>query len=92
VKIEAEFESRLRAGPLAQVAVIVTTAGPPGEFVARAEALGLEVHRQYRLRHMLALRGPASAALALLDEPWVLSVEEDQPVTTMGGQSPPVAQ
>lgn len=85
MKIKAEFEKRLRADPLAQVAVIVTTAGPPGEFVPRAEAIGLEVHRQYKLRHMLALRGLANAVLALLEEPWVLSVEEDQPVTTMGG-------
>lgn len=85
MKIKTEFEKKLRADPLAQVAVIVTTDASPGEFVSRAEAIGLEVHRQYRLRHMLALRGPANAALALLDEPWVLSVEEDQPVTTMGG-------
>jgi hypothetical protein len=84
VKIKAEFENRLRADPSAQVAVIVTTDGPPADFTPRAEAVGLEVHRQYKLRHMLALRGPANAALALLDEPWVLSVEEDQPVTTMG--------
>ncbi len=85
MKIKPEFEAKLRADPAAPVAVIVTTGGSPGEFVSRAEAIGLEVHRQYRLRHMLALRGPANAALALLDEPWVLSVEEDQPVTTMGG-------
>jgi len=85
MKIKPEFEAELRADPSAQVAVIVTTGGSPGEFASRAEAMGLEVHRQYKLRHMLALRGPADAALALLDEPWVLSVEEDQPVTTMGG-------
>ena len=84
MRIKAELENRLRADPLAQVAVIVTTGGPPGEYVSRAEAVGLEVHRQYRLRRMLALRGLAKAALALLDEPWVLSLEEDQPVTTMG--------
>lgn len=84
MKIKAEFEKRLRADPSAQVAVIVTTGGPPGEFVSCTEAMGLEVRRQYKLRHMLALRGPANAVLALLDEPWVLSVEEDQPVTTMG--------
>ena len=84
MKIKSEFESRLRADPSAHVAVIVTTDGRPGEFTSRAEAAGLEVHRQYRLRQMLALRGPAKAALALLDEPWVLSLEEDQPVTTMG--------
>jgi len=84
VKIKVEFENRLHADPSAQVAVIVTTDGPPADFTARAEAVGLEVHRQYKLRRMLALRGPANAALALLDEPWVLSIEEDQPVTTMG--------
>lgn len=84
MKIKTEFEEKLRAGPTAQVAVIVTTDGPPGEFVPRAEAIGLKIHRQYKLRQMLALRGPANGVLALLDEPWVLFVEEDQPVTTMG--------
>lgn len=84
MKMKAEFEAKLRATPSAQVAVIVTTDGSPGEFTSRAEAMGLQVHRQFRLRRMLALRGPANAVLALLDEPWVLSVEEDQPVTTMG--------
>jgi len=84
MKIKAEFEAKLRADPTTQVAVIVTTDGSPSEFAPRAEAVGLNVHRQYKLRHMLALRGPANAALALLEEPWVLSVEEDQPVTTMG--------
>ena len=84
MKIKAEFEARLRADPLAQVAVIVTTDGLPSEFASRTDMVGLKVQRQYRLRHMLALRGPANAALALLEEPWVLFVEEDQTVTTMG--------
>ncbi len=84
MKIKAEFEAKLRADPSAQVAVIVTTDDSPGEFTSRAQAVGFKVHRQYKLRHMLALRGPADAALALLEEPWVLFVEEDQPVTTMG--------
>ena len=85
MKIKAEFEAKLRADPLAPVGVIVTTDGSPGEFAPHAEAAGLKLHRQYRLRHMLALRGPANAVLALLEEPWVLFVEEDQPVTTMDG-------
>jgi len=84
MKIKAEFEAKLRADPTTQVAVIVTTDGSPSEFAPCAETVGLKVHRQYKLRHMLALRGPANAALALLEEPWVLSVEEDQPGTTMG--------
>lgn len=85
MKMKARFEEKLRANPSAKVAVIVTTDGSPDEFAPRAEAMRLKVHRQYKLRHMLALRGPANAVLALLDEPWVLFVEEDQPVTTMGG-------
>jgi len=83
VKIKAEFEQRLRADPSAPAAVIVAVDGSPSEFTPRVEEMGLEVHRQYKLRQMLALRGPADAALALLDEPWVLSVKEDQTVTTM---------
>lgn len=84
MKIKAELEARLRADPSAPVAVIVTTDGPPADFATRAEALGFQVHRQYKLRHVLALRGLSEAVLTLLEEPWVLSVEEDQPVTTMG--------
>ncbi len=84
MKIKAELEAKLRADPSAQVAVIVTTDGAPAGFVPRVEAVGLKVHRRYKLRRLLALRGSANAVLALLEEPWVLSVEEDQPVTTMG--------
>jgi hypothetical protein len=85
MKIDPQFEAKLRANPSAQAAVIVTTDGAPSQFAPRAKALGLCVHRQFKLRQMLALRGPANAVLALTDEPWVLSVEEDQPVTTMDG-------
>ena len=44
MKMKAEFEAKLRATPSAQVAVIVTTDGSPGEFTSRAEAMGLQVH------------------------------------------------
>jgi len=83
MKIKAELEARLRADPLASMAVIVTTDGSAADFAPRAEALGFQVHRQYKLRQMLALRGLSKAVLTLFEEPWVLSVEEDQPVTTM---------
>jgi len=84
MKIRPEFAAKLRADLSMQVALIATTDGAPSAFVPRVEALGLSVHRKFKLRRMLALRGPANAALALLDEPWVLSIEEDQPVSTMG--------
>ncbi len=83
MKIKPEFTARLRGDPSAQAAVIVTTDGPPAGFADRAEALGLRVHRQFKLRPMLALGGPASAVLTLLEESWVLLVEEDQKMTTM---------
>lgn len=85
MKIDPKFEAKLCANPSARVAVIATTDGAPSQVAPRAEALGLQVHRQFRLRQMLALQGPADAVLALLDEPSVLSVEEDRPVTTMDG-------
>ncbi|OQY19022.1 MAG: hypothetical protein B6I34_10045 [Anaerolineaceae bacterium 4572_32.1] len=84
IKIKPQFEKNLRADPSAPVAVLVTANGPPDEFAPRVRDMGLEVHRKFKLRRIMALRGPANAALALLDEPWVISVEEDQPITTMG--------
>lgn len=55
----------------------------PAGRVAAVQAHGLTVRHTYALISAIAIEGAASASLALADEPWVISVEEDSTVHTM---------
>jgi hypothetical protein len=43
--------------------------------------MGFEIKREYSLLKAFAVKGRASNALRLLDEPWVEKVEEDKTVS-----------
>ncbi len=82
-KITLALREKLGAAPENVVALIVRTNGDPAPYLPRIAELGLTVRHQFRLLPGVSVRGHARAALSLLDEAWVLSVEEDQPVTAM---------
>jgi hypothetical protein len=63
--------------------LIVRLKDDPGSRVAAVQAHGLTVRHTYSLISAIAVEGTASASLALSDEPWVVSVEEDSTVHTM---------
>jgi len=82
-KIDRAFHQKLAADPKQSVALIVRTEGDPTPHLSRLAELGLQVGHQFRLIPGVSVTGPAAAALALLDEGWVVKIEEDRPVKTM---------
>ena len=82
-KIDSALYQKLSAEPHQSVALIVRTDGDPAPHLSRLAELGLQVGHQFRLVPGVSVTGLAAAALLLLDETWVLKVEEDRPVTTM---------
>ena len=75
-----EYLKSLKAEPEHEVAVIITSSTKPASNIPRLASLGLTVTRTFNLVSAMAATGPASAVMALAKEPWVLSIEPDQPV------------
>lgn len=82
-KIDRVLHQKLAADPGQSVALIVRTDGDPAPHLPRLAEMGLQVGHQFKLVPGVSVIGPASAALSLLEERWVLKVEEDRPVKTM---------
>ena len=82
-KISQELEQQLKAMPSRSVDLIVRTAGDATPHLDWFASAGLQVKQQFRLSPGVALSGPGQAALKLLDQAWVVSVELDAPVKTM---------
>lgn len=82
-KIDRALHQKLAADPGQSVALIVRTDGDPAPHLPRLAEMGLQVGHQFKLVPGVSVIGPASAALSLLEEMWVLKVEEDRPVKTM---------
>jgi len=82
-KIDRVLHSKLAADPQQSVALIVRTEGDPTSHLPRLAELGLQAGHQFRLVPGVSVTGSAAAALLLLEEQWVLKVEEDRPVRTM---------
>jgi len=84
-KISSTLEHQLKNMPNRAVDLIVRTAGEVEPHLEWAKAAGLEVTQVYRLSPGMAVSGPGEAALKLLDQSWVVSIELDAQVNAMGG-------
>ena len=82
-KIDNGLRRNLAADPERSVALIIRTAGDPTPHLPRLVELGLQVSHQFRLVPGVSVAGRAAAALSLLDEAWIVKIEEDRPVKTM---------
>ena len=82
-RISQDLKSKLQQNPGAVVRLIVHLQGDPSSRVAAVEAHGLTVRYTYSLISAMAVEGSGSASLALAEESWVISVEEDKAVHTM---------
>ena len=82
-KIDSALHQKLAADPEQSVALIVRTDGDPSPHLSRLAELGLQVGHQFRLVPGVSVTGSAGAALLLIEEKWVIKIEEDRPVTTM---------
>ncbi len=82
-KIDSVLHQKLAADPEQAVALIVRTDGDPTPHLPRLAELDLQVGHQFRLVPGVSVTGSAGAALLLIEEKWVIKIEEDRPVTTM---------
>jgi len=82
-KIDNGLRKNLAADPERSVALIIRTAGDPTPHLPRLAELGLRVGHQFKLVPGVSVAGRAAAALSLLDEDWIVKIEEDRPVKTM---------
>ena len=82
-KISPELEQELRTRPTETVDLIVRTRGDATPHLEWLAAGGLQVTQQFKLVPGVAVSCPGQDALKLLTQDWVLSIETDQPVSTM---------
>ena len=82
-KISPELEQQLRAEPDTTVDLIVRTRGDATPHLDWLAAASLRVMQQFRLVPGVAISCSGQDAFKLLTQDWVLSIELDQPVSTM---------
>lgn len=85
-RIDKALEARLKTAPDAPARVIVRTAPHASEYASVLEAEGLRVVRVSSLINAVTVEGPARAILSLSNKPWVVGLEPDGTVHTMGKQ------
>ncbi|MBI4787699.1 MAG: hypothetical protein HY782_11700 [Chloroflexi bacterium] len=83
VSLPPELAAKVEHAPNAPVDLIVRVKDDPSAHVHELESLGWIVRRTFSLTPSVAIKGPASASLALANKNWVLAIEEDKPVHTM---------
>ncbi len=81
--IPPALKAKVQNAPHATVDLIVRLADDPGKHVDELQSLGWTVRRTFSLTPSVAIQGPASACLALANQPWVTAIEEDKSVHTM---------
>ena len=81
--IAPDYLKILQIDPEQSVSVIIRTHNAPQSNAEQLANLGLTLTQTFSLVQGLATIGPAKGVIALLDEPWVISIEPDQPVHTM---------
>ena len=82
-KMSTELEKRLKSMPNRMVDLIVRTHGDASPHLEWLASEGLQVKQQYKLTPGVAVSCTGADALKLLNQDWVMSVEEDAEVRTM---------
>ena len=78
--IERAFLARLRSCPQDNVRLIVRATGDMSQAATRLAELGATMLQAFNLTRSVSISCSAETALALANEPWVLSIEEDRKV------------
>lgn len=82
-KIDPTLAAKLATRSSASFDLIVRVAAVNEAAAAALAHLGFEVRRSIHLVPSFAVSGPGSAVAALVEQPWVLAVEEDRPVRAL---------
>ena len=82
-KADERLVRRLKDAPDADFRLILRVSGDLSDAVAKLQQDSVEVRRTLSLIRSLAVRASGRQALRLLDEPWLLRMEEDSIVRAM---------
>ncbi|MCB9078527.1 MAG: hypothetical protein H6631_13085 [Anaerolineaceae bacterium] len=82
-KINAELEQQIKSMPDQLFDLIVRTYGDATPHLTWCGEAGIEIKQQFRLSPALAVTCSGAAAVNLLDQAWVKSIELDQTIRTM---------
>lgn len=82
-KIDPKLAAKLRTRSGQDFDLIVRVTRADDATEQALHSLGLVVRHRLELIPTFAVTGPALAALRLVDQPWVVTIEEDLPVHTM---------
>ncbi len=82
-KADAQLIQRLQQSPTGEFYLILRVSGDAAEVAESLRGTPVEVRRLLRLIGAVAVRAQGRDALRLLDEPWLVRMEEDQPVRAM---------
>lgn len=79
-KADAHLIQRLQQSPDGDFHLILRVSGDVADVAERLRATPVEVRHALRLIGAVAVRAQGKEALRLLDEPWLVRMEEDRPV------------
>jgi hypothetical protein len=79
-KINPALEQQFKQAPDQAFDLIVRTLGDVTPHLDWFAGAGFTVKQQFRMSPGVAVSGLGRAALALLEQPWVVSIEADAPV------------
>ncbi len=83
VKADEALVRRLKAFPKRQFDLLLRVSPDARDAAGKVEKRGVEVRRRFRLTHALAVRVSGEEALRLMEEPWIVGVEEDREVRAL---------
>ena len=83
--ISTDLQSQLKENPNDNFDLIVRTQGDATPHLEWVAAAGITITQTFRLSPGLAITCSGANAQKLIIQQWVISVELDKPVTTMGG-------
>jgi hypothetical protein len=75
--IDSKLEQRLRDMPNRAIDLIVRTASDPTPHLQWLTDHGIEVRQVFKLSPGVAVSAPGRDGLKLLEQDWVVSIEED---------------
>jgi hypothetical protein len=82
-KADEQLIQRLKQSPADDFYLILRVSGDVAEVAQRLRAAPVEVRHALRLIGAVAVRAQGKEALRLLDEPWLVRMEEDRPVRAL---------
>ncbi len=84
-KISSELQNQLEENPDNNFDLIVRVQGGITQHLGWFAAANISVTQQFRLSPGVAVTCSGAKAQEIIAQDWVISVELDKPVTTMGG-------